>query len=109
MRAERVLGVSAPGGCDVGGLGWPWRVAGLVVAVLLVGVVGVGRARAALPSDCSQNGSDVSCSFSYTGFPDQTFKVPAGAGSVTVMAVGAPGGAAGPCFPSPVPGGAGAV
>jgi hypothetical protein len=94
---------------NVGGLGWRWRVAGLLAAVLLAGVLGVGRARAALPSNCSQSGEDVICSFSSTGFPDQTFQVPAGISSVNVVAVGAPGGAAGPRFPSPVPGGAGAV
>ena len=51
----------------------------------------------------------MSCQFSFTDAPDQTFKVPAGISSVDVVAVGAPGGAAGPRFPSPVPGGAGAV
>ena len=109
MGAERVLGVSASGRWDVGGLGWPWRVAGLVAVVLLAGVVGVGRARAALPSNCSQKGGVVTCSFSFTNFPDQTFEVPAGISSVGIVAVGAPGGPTGPRFPSPTPGGAGAV
>ncbi len=63
MGAERVIGVSRSGSWDAGGLVRPWRVAGLVAAVLLAGVVGVGRARAALPSNCSQNGNDVTCSF----------------------------------------------
>ena len=105
MGAERVTA----GRLDGGGLGWPWRVAGPVVVVLLAAVVGVGRARAALPSNCSQNGEVVTCSFSSTNFPDQTFEVPAGISSVGVVAVGAPGGPAGPRFPSPTPGGAGAV
>ena len=109
MGAERVLGVSASDRWDVGGLGWPWRVAGLVAVVLLAGVVGVGRARAALPSNCSQKGGVVTCSFSFTNFPDQTFEVPAGISSVGIVAVGAPGGSTGPRFPSPTPGGAGAV
>ena len=82
----------------------------LLIALLpLVGVFGVGQARAALPSNCDQSGTDVSCQFSFTGAPDQAFKVPAGIGSVDVVAVGAPGGASGPRFPSPVPGGPGAL
>ena len=105
MGAERGMA----GRWDFGGLGWAWRVAGLVAAVLLAGVVGVGRARAALPSDCAQSGETVACTFSFTGFPDQTFEVPAGVSSVNVVAVGAPGGPAGPRFPSPTPGGAGAA
>jgi Fibronectin type III domain len=90
---------------------WSWRRAKLVLAaaLLLAGVAGVGRARAALPSNCAQQGNDVTCKFSFTNAPDQTFKVPAGVSSVKVVAVGAPGGAAGPRFPSPTPGGAGAV
>ena len=83
--------------------------AGLVAVVLLAGVVEVGRARAALPSNCSQKGGVVTCSFSFTNFPDQTFEVPAGISSVGIVAVGAPGGPTGPRFPSPTPGGAGAV
>ena len=105
MGAERVTA----GRLDGGGAGWPWRVAGPVVVVLLAAVVGVGRARAALPPNCSQNAEVVTCSFSFTNFPDQTFEVPAGISSVGVVAVGAPGGPAGPRFPSPTPGGAGAV
>ena len=77
--------------------------------MLLGGVLGVGQAGAALPSNCDQSGNDVSCRFSFTGDPDQTFKVPAGIDSVNVVAVGAPGGASGPRIPSPVPGGAGAI
>ncbi len=109
MGTERVLEVGASDTWDVGRLGWPWRVVGLVAAVLLVGVLGAGRARAALPSNCAQTGEDIACTFSSTGFPDQTFKVPVGISSVNIVAVGAPGGAGGPRFPSPVPGGAGAV
>ena len=40
MSTERVLGISPSGRWDVGGRGWPWRVAGLVAAMLLAGVLG---------------------------------------------------------------------
>ena len=110
MGTKRVIGVRLSGRWAVGGLG--------VAAVLLAGVLGwrrraallgVLRARAALPSNCAQQGNVVTCKFSFTDAPDQTFKVPAAISSVNIVAVGAPGGAAGPRFPSPVPGGAGAV
>jgi hypothetical protein len=44
----------------------------------------------ALPSNCAQTGSTVSCSFAYTG-AEQMFTVPAGVSSVQIAAVGAPG------------------
>jgi hypothetical protein len=46
-----------------------------------------------LPSGCSQSGTTVSCTFTYTGAA-QGFTVPAGVGSVTVAAFGAQGGRA---------------
>ena len=79
-----------------------------LLTVAFSGVLGVGQAGAALPSNCAQSGTNVSCQFSFTG-ADQTFTVPAGISSVNIVAVGAPGGASGPRNPSPVPGGAGAL
>ncbi len=86
----------------------------LVAPVLLAAAGGVGQARAALPSNCAQSGTTVSCTFPSTGAPDQTFQVPAHISSVHVVAVGAPGGATGPRVGGPgqapgPPGGAGAV
>jgi Bacterial Ig-like domain (group 3) len=49
-------------------------------------------AAAALPSNCSQSGSTVTCTFSATG-SEQTFTVPAGVSSVTATAVGGVGAA----------------
>jgi hypothetical protein len=89
--------------------GWRRAALLLVASVVLAGVWGIGQARAALPTNCDQSGIKVSCRFSFTGAPDQTFKVPAGISSVEIVAVGAPGGASGPRYPVPVPGGAGAV
>lgn len=79
------------------------------MAVALPGVLGVGQAHAALPSNCDQSGLNVSCQFASTGSPDQPFTVPAGVSSVDVVAVGGTGGASGPRVPSPVLGGAGAL
>ena len=61
--------------------------AGLAV---LWGVVLVGSARATLPSNCSQSGSTVTCT--YTGAGNYTFTVPGGIDSLDVTAVGAAGG-----------------
>ncbi|MBV9917003.1 MAG: hypothetical protein JO153_10930 [Solirubrobacterales bacterium] len=76
----------------------------LIATGLLASMFGVGWARAALPSNCSQVGSTVSCKFSYTG-AEQRFTGPAGTTSVRVVAIGAAGGAAS----LGEPGGAGAV
>jgi hypothetical protein len=118
VGTQRVLRVKVSGRRGGRGLGSRWPAAVLAAAVLalawvlrrvLAGVLGVGRARAALPPNCTRSGNEVTCKFSFTGAPDQTFEIPAGVSSVNVVAVGAPGGGAGPRFPSPVPGGAGAV
>jgi hypothetical protein len=85
-----------------------WLAVAFLPPLGLAGVLGIGQARAALPSNCDQSGIKVSCQFSFTG-AHQTFTVPAGTSSVDIVAVGAPGGASGPRFPSPVPGGAGAL
>jgi hypothetical protein len=87
--------------------GWRLLVVAFVPSLLLTGVHWVGQARAGLASNCKQSGSTVTCTFSSTGA--ERFPVPAGVGSVQVEAVGAPGGASGPRYPSPVPGGAGAL
>jgi hypothetical protein len=64
---------------------------------------------AALPANCDQSASKVTCTFS-AGSADQTFAVPASIERVDVVAVGAPGGESGPRNDNgPVAGGAGAV
>jgi hypothetical protein len=73
------------------------RLLGYLVAVVPLGMLGVVAAAgsaAALPSNCSQSGSTVTCSYAYTG-GEQQFAVPAGVSSVHVTATGAPGAAAG--------------
>ncbi|HYY22171.1 MAG TPA: glycine-rich protein, partial [Thermoleophilaceae bacterium] len=59
--------------------------------MLLAGVLAVGEARAALPPNCAQSASTVTCTFSSTG-AEQVFSVPAGTTRVRIKAVGAPGG-----------------
>jgi hypothetical protein len=68
---------------------WPVvGAAGLLVAGL--SVVGPATTASALPSNCTQTGSTVNCSFSSTG-AEQAFTVPSGTSTVTISAVGAPG------------------
>src|ERR1041385_2429638 len=64
----------------------------LLLGLLAVGVVvlGVGSASADLPSNCSQSGATVTCTFSYTGSA-QTWTVPAGVTSATFDLYGAQG------------------
>lgn len=61
--------------------------------MVLLGVSGFALARTAraLPTNCSQTGRAVTCSFGFTG-SEQQFAVPAGVTSLQVSAVGAPGG-----------------
>jgi hypothetical protein len=75
--------------------------------MVLAVMVGAGQARAALPPNCIQSASSVSCTYSSTG-TEQKFSVPVGVGSVEIQAVGAPGGQ-GFASPSGARGGAGAV
>ena len=65
---------------------------GLVVAaaLFLAAVLVAEPARAALPSNCAQTGTTVTCTYSYTG-AEQAFTVPADVTSVHVVAVGAAG------------------
>jgi hypothetical protein len=64
---------------------------GISLAMLAV-LAFATRARAALPSNCSQAVLDVTCTYSYAG-DEQTFTVPAGVSSIKVRAVGGAGGA----------------
>jgi len=75
-------------------------VAGVVVGLLVLwGPLGlVGKAPAALPSNCS-SGPTVTCLFSYTG-TEQLVDVPSEVSSVDINAVGAPGGLS-DCAPPP--------
>ena len=68
------------------------RAVGLVVAaaLLFAAVLAADPARAALPSNCAQTGTTVTCTYSYTG-AEQAFTVPADVTSVHVVAVGAAG------------------
>ena len=67
-----------------------------VLSAVLMGSCGLwaialaGPAAAVLPSNCAQAGSTVTCTFSPG--PEGTFAVPAGVGSVHVVAVGGAGG-----------------
>jgi hypothetical protein len=61
------------------------------IALLALWGAALTDSAAALPSNCTQSGSTVSCSFAYVG-AEQLFAVPAGVSSVTIAAVGAPGG-----------------
>lgn len=64
----------------------------------MLGVMGFalgGTASAsALPSNCVQSGTTVTCSFAYSG-AEQTLSLPAGVSQVSITAVGAPGGEGG--------------
>jgi hypothetical protein len=75
-------------------------------------VAAASAAPGALPPDCTQPGSTVTCVYPATGAV-QTFTPPAGVSSVTVSLTGASGGAGGayasiggPSFPGPGGGGA---
>jgi hypothetical protein len=68
-----------------------------LLAAALAGAVTVGGAVfvapgawAALPSECTQTGRTVTCSYASTG-AEQTFTVPTGVSEVGVTAIGAPG------------------
>lgn len=79
------------------GVGWVRSVrgTGLSLLALTAGLLGLwavalaSSASAALPSNCSQSGQTVTCTFSYTG-SEQTWAVPAGVASVQIDAVAAP-------------------
>ena len=53
---------------------------------------GTSQALALAPSNCGVNGSQMTCTYTFTG-SEQAFTVPAGVSSVSLSAVGAPGGA----------------
>ena len=71
-----------------------WRRVRVVVGSVMLLLLAVGPlsgvARAALPSNCSQSGSTVTCT--YTGAGISTFAVPVGVASLDVTAIGAGGG-----------------
>jgi hypothetical protein len=69
---------------------WRW-VAIAFVPVLLFALLAASNAHAALPSNCTQSLTTVTCSFSPTG-SEQTFAIPVGVSSVHVVATGASGG-----------------
>lgn len=83
---------------SLGGVGGCWRRRRLALAcfaaVLLATVWLAGLARAALPSNCSQSGATVTCTFTYTGAA-QTWIVPSGVGLASFKLYGAEGGYAG--------------
>jgi hypothetical protein len=82
------------------------RTAGALLATAAVSCV-VASSAAALPSNCVQSGSNVTCTFGFTEAA-QAFMVPLGVHSINVEALGAAGGTAGSKFGTPVPGGLGA-
>ena len=69
--------------------------AGVVVAAMVglwaVRVAGAVSAQDALPSNCTQTGQTVTCTYTTAG--QGSFTVPGGVSSVDVVAVGAAGGA----------------
>src|SRR5437660_999235 len=67
----------------------------LLALSVVLGLWGVGLAgsASALPSNCSQSGNTVTCT--YTGAGTYTFTVPVGVSSLDVTAVGAAGGGPG--------------
>jgi Ca2+-binding RTX toxin-like protein len=66
-----------------------WWLLALTLAAALLGVVAVDPARAQAPS-CSTSAGTTTCTFASIGAED-SFIVPAGVGSIEVVAVGAPG------------------
>ena len=68
-----------------------WRLAATAAVAVLVGVAAwAGTARAALPSNCSETGGTVTCTFSETG-GSQSWTVPSGLASATFVVDGAAG------------------
>lgn len=67
--------------------------AGVIGVFALSGFMVAAPAASALPPDCSESGTTVSCSYAYQApGSEQTFAVPAGVSTVQVDATGAPGG-----------------
>ncbi len=93
------MGHHHPGGCRMSSFGargaigvLSARAVGVLAATVgLWAVVLAGSAAAALPPGCTQSGSMVACTYSYTGAA-QSFAVPLGVQSIMVDAFGAQGG-----------------
>ena len=79
----------------------------LTSALLAAVQVSEPAAAAPLPSNCTPNGAQVTCTFSYTGAV-QTWTVPAGVNAASVVLEGAQGGAPQDLISSGVEGGRGA-
>src|SRR3954452_2194934 len=90
MTRGRAVGADPLGGPVVCRFHWRWLAIALVPAVVLA-LLAACNARAALPSNCTQSVTTVTCTFSPTG-SEQTFAIPAGVRSVHVAATGANGG-----------------
>ena len=88
----------------------PSRSALIGPAAVLAPLVISGPAPAALPGNCTQSGSTVTCAWYSAGAPDQSFTVPASIERLDVEAVGAAGGQSGTREDDgQVPGGPGAI
>ena len=104
MISRRAVSVGSLGG-PFSRLSWRWLPIAFVLALPLAVLLGAGQAHAAnLPSNCTQSGTTVTCTFSPG--PEGTFAVPAGVASVHVVATGQGGGTPNP--PGSVVGGPGA-
>jgi hypothetical protein len=101
-------GVRRVGRLATGVRGWRSMVFGVAAGLSALWALALAGSAAALPTNCSQSGSTVTCTFSYTG-SEQTFTVPAGVSAVAITAVGAPGGAGFPNGATASSGGDGAT
>jgi hypothetical protein len=90
MTTRRVVGVGRLGG-PISRSGWRWIGVGFALLLALAVLAGAKQARAStLPSDCTESGATVTCTFS--AGPEGTFTVPDGVSNIDVVAVGGAGG-----------------
>src|SRR3984957_7673618 len=90
MTTRRVVGVGRFRG-PISRPGWRWIGVGFVLLLALAVLAGAKQARAStLPSNCTESGATVTCTFS--AGPEGTFTVPDGVSSIHVVAVGGAGG-----------------
>jgi hypothetical protein len=95
LKQEASSGIGACG--RVGwspGRGWRAVVWSVAAGLSAMWALALADSASALPSNCSQSGSTVTCTFSSTG-SEQTFTVPAGLSTVAATAVGGRGGGGG--------------
>jgi hypothetical protein len=90
MTTRRVAGIGRLRR-PISRFGWRWITVGFVLLLALAVLAGAKQARAsALPSNCTESGATVTCTFS--AGPEGTFIVPNGVSTIHVVAVGSGGG-----------------